>query len=150
MKYTSHLWIIAIILSFSLASCSSNETSQPTEGIAHSHPDDEALQLNAGKKWKVDEHMMDELRELESIVNDANRKENTMSLDAIADSLIVHLDLLTSNCTMQGQAHDELHKWLVPFIELVNEYANYEDETVAKHQIKKMVSSFEEFNAYFN
>jgi hypothetical protein len=51
---------------------------------------------------------------------------------------------------MQGQAHDELHKWLVPFIELVNDFANYEDETVAKHQIKKMASTFEAFNAYFN
>lgn len=149
MKTPSQLLILIVSLSFSLASCSSNEISQPTEEIAHSHPDDEALQLNAGKKWKVDDHMMDELRELESIVNHSNRKENTMSLDAIADSLIVHLDLLTSNCTMQGQAHDELHKWLVPFIELVNEYANYEDESVAKQQLIEMKSRFLEFNTYF-
>jgi hypothetical protein len=149
MKTTSQLLILAVSLYFSLASCSSNEISQPTGEIAHSHPDDEALQLNAGKKWKVDDHMMDELRELESIVNHANRKENTMSLDAIADSLIVHLDLLTSNCTMQGQAHDELHKWLVPFIELVNEYANYEKESVARQQLIEMKSRFLEFNTYF-
>lgn len=149
MKYNALTLILVAGISFALYSCSSNESTQATEETAHAHHDHEVLQLNAGKKWKVDDHMMDELRELEAIVNTANRSENTMSLDAIADSLIVHLDLLTSNCTMTGQAHDELHKWLVPFIDLVNEYANYEEEITARKQLVEMKERFQEFNSYF-
>jgi hypothetical protein len=139
---------IALGLAFAVASCSSTETTHEADNAVHAHRDDTALQLNHGKKWKVDDHMMDELRELEIIVTHSAAVD-PRNLDNIADSLIVHLDILTSNCTMQGQAHDELHKWLVPFIDLVNEFANYEDETEALSQLDEMKEKFKLFNSYF-
>jgi len=128
-----------------IISCDSNE--QITE--YHQFELDYTLLLNDGEKWQVVDHMMDELRQIEEIVIANNAIESAIVIDDIADSLIVHLDLLTSNCTMQGQAHDELHKWLVPFINLVNEFAKNEDEDIAKEQLKEMKKSFEVFNTYF-
>jgi len=140
--------VIALGLAFAIASCTSTETAHEVDNSMCEHHDGRALQLNQGKKWKVDDHMMDEIRKLEIIIINA-AVADPMNLDNIADSLIVHLDLLTSNCTMQGQAHDELHKWLVPFIDLVNEFANYEDKTVAVSQLDEMKEKFKLFNSYF-
>ncbi len=141
--------LLFISLSLIIVSCSSNEQITENHQLEHEVENEDVLLLNDGQKWKVVDHMMDELRQIEEIVIASNPIESTIVIDDIADSLIVHLDLLTSNCTMQGQAHDELHKWLVPFINLVNEFAKNEDEAIAKEQLKEMKHSFEEFNTYF-
>ena len=43
-----------------------------------------------------------------------------------AENLQKNINLLTSNCTMSGEAHDELHKWLIPYMELVNKLSEAE------------------------
>ena len=63
----------------------------------------------------------------------------------LATSLKTNLNLLTSNCTMKVQAHDELHKWLVPYIELVD---NLEKEA-SEAQFKAIQNSYTTFNQYF-
>lgn len=97
-----------------------NET--PTETTTedeHHHDENEAIVLNKGEKWKVDDNMMEHIRNMEKdvIAFAGNSDKNYTKL---ATQLKTNLDLLTSNCTMKGQAHDELHKWLVPYIELVD------------------------------
>lgn len=141
--------LLFISLSLIIVSCNSNEQITENHQLEHEDENEDTLLLNDGEKWKVVDHMMSELRQIEEIVIASNAIESTLVIDDIADSLIVHLDLLTSNCTMQGQAHDELHKWLVPFINLVNEFAKNEDEAIAKEQLEEMKHSFEEFNTYF-
>ena len=138
-----------ISLSLVIVSCSSNEQITENHQLKQEVENEDALLLNDGQKWKVVDHMMGELRQIEEIVIASNAIERAIVIDDIADSLIVHLDLLTSNCTMQGQAHDELHKWLVPFINLVNEFAKNEDEEIAEEQLKEMKQSFEVFNTFF-
>jgi hypothetical protein len=67
----------------------------------------------------------------------------------LAESLAKKLDLLTSDCTMKGQAHDELHKWLLPFIDLVDVFSKSETEQVAQDNLQEIKASFVEFNKYF-
>ncbi len=50
---------------------------------------------------------------------------------------------------MEGQAHDELHKWLLPFIELSEEFdvaTEKENQEKIYQEFKKM---FVEYNTYF-
>jgi hypothetical protein len=67
----------------------------------------------------------------------------------LAVKLQGNLDLLTSSCTMTGKAHDELHKWLLPYIDLVKELSTAENDTEAEQAYKEIQSSFETFNTYF-
>ena len=46
---------------------------------------------------------------------------------------------------MKVQAHDELHKWLVPYMELVD---NLEKEA-SEAQFKAIQNSYTTFNQYF-
>lgn len=143
--------ITTIVLSaFFLFSCNNkaknetSETSQTTETEAHDHSDSETIQLNDGKKWKVDDNMMLHIRNMEKDVAsfDTEKPENHQ---LVADNLEKNLDLLTSNCTMKGQAHDELHIWLLPYIELVEDFS----KDKSNENLVKIQESFTTFNQYF-
>ena len=139
------------ISTFFVFSCNDkvkNETTEATETVQteeiHEHSDSESIQLDGDKKWKVDVNMMDHIRNMEKdiIAFENQSQENYLVL---AENLEKNLELLTSNCTMKGQAHDELHKWLLPYIELVNDFS----KDKSKEQLVKIQDSFVVFNQYF-
>lgn len=134
------LFVIAILL-FSCNEPGNAEAENANEPIESPS----GIVLVDNKKWKVDPNMMVHLRNLEKVLNDTNQK----NLDTVGADLEHHLDLLTSNCTMKGQAHDELHKWLVPFINDVSQFNEESDEKKRKKQALKLKDSFAEFNSHF-
>lgn len=145
------LKITSILLStFFLFSCNdkakneSAETSQATKTEVHEHSNDETIQLNDGQKWKVDVDMMAHIRTMENDVTSFD-KETPENYQLLADNLKKNIDLLTSNCTMKGQAHDELHKWLLPYIELVDDFS----KDKSNENLAKIQESFTTFNQYF-
>lgn len=122
-----------------------NETStETTVETEHHHDEHEAIVLNNGEKWKVDNNMMTHIRNMEKDVM-AFADNSEKNYTDLASKLKTNLDLLTSNCTMKGQGHDELHKWLVPYMELVD---NLEKES-SEAQFKAVQESFVTFNQYF-
>jgi hypothetical protein len=68
---------------------------------------------------------------------------------SLSEKLKTNIDLLTSNCTMKGKAHDELHKWLLPYIDFVKELSEAKDETEAEKQFQNIQTSFTTFNQHF-
>lgn len=138
------------ISTFFLFSCNdkakneTTETNQTTEAEVHNHSDDEAIQLDGDKKWKVDDNMMAYIRSMEKDIAsfDNSKPEN---YPVLADNLKENLNLLTSNCTMKGQAHDELHKWLLPYLDLVDDFS----KDKSAEQFTEIQNSFTTFNQYF-
>ena len=64
-------------------------------------------------------------------------------------SLQKNIDLLTSNCTMEGKAHDELHKWLLPYIDMVDKLNKSKNNDEALHTFQEIGASYKTFNIYF-
>ena len=137
--------IIATTLVALISSCNTKENKTTEIKIEeHQHSIDQNIELNNGEKWKVDSNMLLHIRNMEKdvVVFESN---NVKDYKLLATKLNQNIDLLTSNCTMKGQAHNELHKWLVPFIELVKNFSG-EDST---EQFKEIQHSFKIFNQYF-
>jgi hypothetical protein len=148
--------ILIVAISFISISCGNSSIENSTkqlETIAqeeHQHSDKtETINLINGAKWKVDAEMLIHIRSMENDVSDFN-VEVSKNYDSISEKLLANIDLLTSNCTMQGQAHDELHKWLLPYIDLVKELSKAKDQNQAAIQFAEIQSSFKTFNKYFN
>ena len=102
-------------------------------------------QTNDGEKWKVVENMSVYIRNMEKAVNEFKGD----NYPALAKTIDENIRALTENCTMEGQAHDELHKWLLPFIELSEEFdvaTEKENQEKIYQEFKKM---FVEYNTYF-
>lgn len=130
-----------VLAAFFLFSCNGKAKNETTDAEIHQHSKQEALQLNDGKKWKVDDNMMLLIRKMEKQVATANPENYQL----LVDNLAQNIDKLTSNCTMEGQAHDELHKWLLPLIETVKDFA----KDKSTEHFTAIKNSFVTFNQYF-
>ena len=136
--------IIIPLIGLLLFSCSNTTTQKE-----HQHnTETQIIELNNGEKWKVDDNMLVHIRNMENDVQAFTTTEQK-NYGLLADKLQKNIDLLTSDCTMKGKAHDELHKWLLPYIDLVKELSENEDQTEAAKQFQNIQTSFITFNQYF-
>ena len=140
MKYIK---IIVLIILYRCNTTTKNGK-QNNEHIEHS----ETLHLNNNKKWEVVPEMMAYLKYMKEDVAKFEGKELS-EYQNLATDLSINVDLLTANCTMKGEAHDQLHIWLVPYIGLVNEFAIAENEKTAGDKMKELKKTFTEFDTYF-
>jgi hypothetical protein len=56
---------------------------------------------------------------------------------------------LIKSCTMKGESHDELHKWLYPHIELIESLSKAESTEQANKFITDLQASFSTYNQHF-
>lgn len=106
--------LIALALLLVLGSC--GETAKyNAEDVLTAKPHD--LELNNGEKWVVDKEMMVEVANIDKALSDFEGQKIS-DYHNLAKKIKTNLSALTSSCTMIGQSHDELHKWLLPFFDL--------------------------------
>jgi hypothetical protein len=106
------------------------------------------IELVNNEKWKVNEEMMVHIT---AIVSDVESFTGDQPEDYIAlgKKLDAHIDLLISNCNMTGQAHEELHKWLLPFIDINNELIEKKTSHSQSQTFTSIEKSLKEFKLYF-
>ncbi len=150
-KITILIPVISLFL-FSCGNTSNEKSKEQTETVTHEEHQHNAeiqtIELNNGEKWKVDANMITHIRNMKNDVISFAKVEQK-DYKSLSEKLQSNIDLLTSNCTMKGKAHDELHKWLLPNIDLVKELSEAKDETEASKQFQNIQTSFTAFNQYF-
>ena len=150
-KITILIPVISLFL-FSCGNASKEKSKEETETVTHEEHQHnyemQTIELNNGEKWKVDANMITHIRNMENDIISFSTVEQK-DYKSLSNKLQSNIDLLTSNCTMKGKAHDELHKWLLPYIDLVKELSEAKDETEAAKQFENIQTSFTTFNQYF-
>ena len=107
------------------------------------------IELNQGEKWKINTEMMPHLEASEKLVVDFTANDNR-DYKALAKNLKKNAQSLISSCTMNGKSHDELHKWLHPYMGLIDDLAKTGDKSEANQVIREIEQSFETFDQYFH
>lgn len=103
------------------------------------------LELNNGEKWIVNEEMKPFVLEAKQKVSQYDNGDYTL----LAEQIKEQNQGLIKSCTMTGESHDELHKWLEPHLKLTQELADAKNEKQAKEIVAQIEKSFETYNAYF-
>lgn len=140
------------VLSSSLFSCKNQTTQgltqhdeQQTEILTTEH--EQELMLNQGNKWIVNGQMKPYIKQGEMLVEKyINNSESDYT--ALATQLKEQNNLLIKSCTMTGKAHDELHKWLHPHLDLVNELEVATTEE-AQAIIQNLQVSYQTYSEFF-
>ncbi len=145
---------IISIFTFSilLIGCENNskkENKPKVENEEHEHSENTKIELNNGGKWAVKPEMLVHIRIMETEVN-LFKKSETKDYKLLAKKLQENIESLTSNCTMTGKAHDELHKWLLPYIDLVTDLSDVSDKALEMKNYENIEASFKTFNQFFN
>lgn len=148
LKVARLAWLASLIVAVAIVQTACSNTRGKT-AVGHQLPPSYAsLELNDGKKWAVDPPMMAHLRNLEQSIQNS---ETTRPVNhaALAANIQENLGRLVTNCTMEGKAHDELHKWLMPFLAMTAEYSEAADLEVQQQKFQEIRQALFVFNDHF-
>jgi len=127
----------------------------PTEDVATqdaNEPQEDSeetpIPLNNGVKWQINEEMMPHLAASEKALQ-TYVASNETDFATLAKTLEENDAKLIKSCTMKGESHEQLHKWLHPHLELVKELSETTDASKAKAIVEKLEASFKKFHQYF-
>lgn len=139
------IYFATIGLTSLIMSCSNSEESQNNfDSLRNSYD----IELVDNEKWNVDNEMMVHIKNMESDIEAASN-QSSPNYEELGSKLDENIGLLTSNCTMTGKAHDELHKWLLPFIDLVKDLNAVDSKEEQQKSFEAVQESMNEFNTYF-
>ncbi len=133
---------MALVLFAGLAACSNPGNSQDETQKS------EAIHLNDGEKWAVNAEMQAPIAKAEERLQYFldNGEEDYNSL---ASDLKEYNQKLIESCTMKGESHDELHKWLHPHLDLVKDLSSTAKPEEGKALVKELQESFKTYHQYF-
>jgi hypothetical protein len=130
---------------FFLLACSDRADSNQEKGevtdkkeahISHS------LQLNDGKKWKLDQSTTKNIATLKSLITDTANKD----FQKLAITLQQQTNILVSECKMEGPDHNALHLWLEQWLEHLRDFKeNRKDQQEGYRYLQKDLMEFEKY-----
>lgn len=148
---SSFLSVVLLALSLSVMSCNQHADHAVVEE-SHEHvtvnPDSLTLRLNNGDKWLVNEEMKPFVVEAEAALGDF-KATDTSDYKSLASKLDELNMGLIKSCTMKGESHDELHKWLAPHMEAITALGEANSSDEAKLLVDRLKESFVTYHQHF-
>ena len=141
--------------------CCGPAKSDASKNVEHAATEQDATAVSAAEpaektapaapvvpKRPVPPTMMNHLRNLE---NDLTKFENTATADHadLAKRIEKNLNLVISSCTMEGEDHEVLHDWLMPFLKLTKEHAKSTAPAVQTKKVDEMRVGITTFHERF-
>ncbi len=111
------------------------------------HPEGE-IKLNNGEKWVVNSEMKPHIVKGNEILNEFISKQDK-DYHTLAENLTAQNNALIQSCNMKGESHDELHKWLLPHMELIDNLSKANNIEEAENIISELEESFKTFHNHF-
>lgn len=145
---------IIIIVSLSIIPVFSVGAGQLAYAQDHSHGHHASevgisgLGLNHGQQWEMDEHTRNMLLKMEATFFAADHSTQ-VGLNAAGAELKVHLDALIAGCTMDGEAHDQLHVFMTEYIPTIDRLAQAGDYAAARDAAIRLKGHFGTYKKYF-
>ena len=98
--------------------------------------------LNAGQKWQMDDHTRSMFATMVDRLEDPGAE--SVEPQELGKILEADLDALIQGCTMTGDAHSELHKYLVEFIPAIQQLASEggDDEV---QEVKRLLAEYPQY-----
>jgi hypothetical protein len=147
MKLPYKSTVLLVALAIGLSAC--RRSSKQEDATSDTNASAVATTTATGSgKWTMPEAMMQHMRNLEQ---DVRTLESSAEKDhaALVRKLDEHTTQLISSCTMEGKAHDALHDWLMPFLQLNKAYATAPDAAARSAELKKIKDSLATFHERF-
>lgn len=146
---------ILLLLTFlSILSCKNTSEEKketivetPTEEIIHSSETDEVV-LDNGKLWEANMDTTIGIQKMQSRLNSFTDSENITDYQKLKEGLETDFTELFQKCTMKGEAHNQLHNYLLPMIDLFEGIGSSEIAT-CKKSFKNLNSHLSTYTSFF-
>ena len=118
---------------------SSEETHENVDGV---------VTLNNGKLWLANHETTEGIDKMKKRMSSFSEKENMEAYALLKEDLEADFTELFQKCTMKGEAHNQLHNYLFPFIDLFDGLESSELST-CKKSFNKLKAHIDEYSSYF-
>ncbi|KVV15226.1 hypothetical protein [Flavobacterium sp. TAB 87] len=155
MKKTFHTVLLAAVVGLTY-SCK-NETKEINnpkatevvdETTEHDHGDSTSLVLNDGERWDANAETTTGVNNMIALMNSFKEKENVTAYPKLTQDLKSEFKMIFEKCTMTGEAHDQLHNFLIPIKDLLETLPS-SDLAVAQKSYDELSTQLSIYKTYF-
>ena len=152
MKKANFL-ILVIMATILIVSCNNEknkkqEIAKPVQTEEETHESEGVLKLNNGDLWMANAETTEGIEQMKQLIANFNDTENMEAYAELKTKLEAEFGTIISKCTMTGEAHDQLHNYLLPMKPLFKDLAA-EDLETRKAALEKLTKHLSEYSAYF-
>ena len=124
----------------------STDSTEKTEEVHHS--DNTVLVLDDGKLWVANPETTTGVENMVNIMNSFTDRDNVEAYGNLTDSLKTEFTMIFKKCTITGEAHNQLHNFLVP---IKNTLATLSSSNLAECQesFDKLNDHLKVYHSYF-
>ena len=102
-----------------------------------------AVQLDNGKRWKANPETTQGIAAMSAILDEHAKKP--MAKTVLKDTLEAEFQMIFQKCTMTGEAHNQLHNYLIPLHRMLSAM----DERSGEKEIVAMRDHLQAYGKYF-
>ena len=118
---------------------SKTEKVEKTEEFIHT---ESGLSLDNGKLWKANQETTTGVNNMIELMNSFTNKDNVDAYGKLTENLKSEFTMIFEKCTMKGEAHNQLHNFLVPIKDLF--------EGLASNDLNKCKESYGKLNKHLS
>ena len=142
-----------MVVSALLMACNSsaeeadNHTTAPEEQ-EHHDAGVEGLMLNHGARWVANPETTAGISSMQQAIQDSTQAESPAGCAQLAARLTASFDGIIRQCTMTGEAHEQLHHYILPLKRDIATLSTAEGTDCAE-QVVKMATYLSTYADYF-
>lgn len=107
-----------------------------------------AVQLNNGERWDANPETTSGIEKMAALATNFQDKNELAGFHDLKGKLESEFNLILQNCTMSGEAHNQLHNYLVPMKTLFDELGSSDIE-ICRKAVNSLKTHLEEYGKYF-
>jgi hypothetical protein len=98
------------------------------------------ITLNKGKRWNANPETTEGIKNMKEIMNNFTNKSSLKAYKLLTEHLILEFSMVFEKCTMKGEAHNQLHNFLIPINDLFTH--------LSSSDLKECQDSYETLNKH--
>jgi hypothetical protein len=146
------LYMIFIIACTSQGNKQNQAGQESTETAAEPSSDEhgsaQTVQLNNGAKWQANPETTQGIAAMQQLVSSFSKTPATEDYKQLKEKLETEFKTIFQKCTMTGEAHTQLHNYLLPLKEMIEDLgSNNPDES--KKALNEIQMHLTKYSMYF-
>ncbi len=126
---------------------------QSNQAHMHSNPEDahhhiSELNLDNGKRWSAHSRITRGIDKMKEILDSFSEKDDINAYPVLTEELETEFHSILKYCTMDGEAHDQLHNYLLPMNKIL-EGLSSPDLKICQDHFVAMNNHLAEYPNYF-
>lgn len=134
--------LLFLLLSISVFSCQEHKNTE--NSVKPEKPKQETVKL-----WQANTATTAGINQMKKLINDFDFNQDNDACVALKNELVDSFNGILTGCTMEGEAHQHLHDYLVPMKGLLDEITHENSLIKNKELLRNYQKHLEKYNTIF-